>query len=553
MKLYPQYEIHSIIAETESSIVYKGYYPFQNNPVILKIFKPYHMFDDAYKRVFSKQAKSLLKVNEPDIVRVKDYHKQIEPIFLVAEYVEGKTLKELLKTKSLPKSVNELIPLFLKMIDALANLHKYGICHSDLKPSNFIFDQDFNVKLTTYGFAKTKYYDELFNERMKQGDALYLHYNNYKHIPTFSDDIYCLGMIFYEMLTGRLPFDKTDINSWSDYETAFNNEKRPHPIVFNSTIPFGLNAIIMRCIINKDHEPLEFQTAKALKAAILAEYPITILDTFPEKYSVEEAIERSKKNVNNKLILETEWCKVPAGKFLFGEHREERSIDYDYEIMKYPVTNRQFLRFIKELLNSGKIMIIEEYFVFGYYEGDEQYEAGIYRFMDLECAGHTDWATIDWDESDFRIDDKFLDHPVINVSWFGAHAFVKHYGLHLPTVEEWERAARGDSGLEYTWGNQFEENRATFDQEFTTPVDYYNGKNGTKDTPSPYGAYDMLGNVYEWTNSFLEKDRLLRILCGCSYYEDYDESELLKTWNYGYEKPYLCMDDFGLRCVRKNV
>ena len=109
-------------------------------------------------------------------------------------------------------------------------------------------------------------------------------------------------------------------------------------------------------------------------------------------------------------------------------------------------------------------------------------------------------------------DSSYASHPVVFVTWFGAWAFAKHYNLRLPTEQEWEKAARGNTGYDYPWGDTIAQGDANYWQsgdpctEGTTPVGYYNGSLygsfQTTNRPSPYGAYDMAGNVWEWTDSF---------------------------------------------------
>ena len=99
-----------------------------------------------------------------------------------------------------------------------------------------------------------------------------------------------------------------------------------------------------------------------------------------------------------------------------------------------------------------------------------------------------------------------------NVSWFGANAFANYYDWHLPDDYEWEKAARGNTGYEYPFGNSIDNSQANYWESGdpwdngTTPVGFYNGQYyegfQTTDSPSPYGAYDMAGNVHEWIYSW---------------------------------------------------
>lgn len=248
-------------------------------------------------------------------------------------------------------------------------------------------------------------------------------------------------------------------------------------------------------------------------------------------------------------IKDFEWCLVPAGDFIYGENAETRTIDYDYEIMKYEVTNAQYVEYLNEALAAGDIKVTS-ITVEGHYPGNEKWEAGTYEYYDLDDGD----KRITYSDGAFKIDSGYVDHPVVEVTWFGAWAFAEHYGYRLPTEEEWEKAARGNTGLEYPWGNTLSGDRANYDgsrdpyEPTTTPVGYYNGTNHeefqTTDSPSPYGCYDMCGNVWEWTKSFFGSNCVMK---GGSWY---DISNYLRSWSHFYNEPGNSFNNLGIRCVR---
>ena len=157
---------------------------------------------------------------------------------------------------------------------------------------------------------------------------------------------------------------------------------------------------------------------------------------------------------------------------------------------------------MEEALSSGDITVNSST-AQGYYTGDEYYSAGDYEYLDLNDND----CRIIWDGSSFSVIEGYGNHPVVEVSWHGANAFAEHYGLRLPDEYEWEKAARGMTGADYPWGDSISGDNANYYNSGdpwdngTTPAGYYNGENGTTDSPSPYGAYDMAGNVWNWTHS----------------------------------------------------
>ena len=176
---------------------------------------------------------------------------------------------------------------------------------------------------------------------------------------------------------------------------------------------------------------------------------------------------RGKNGLNNKNFLlldnpiDIEWVKIPAGEFLFGDNKQRRIIKNDYRIAKYPVTNVQYKKFIDDNPNHN----LPEH----------------------------------WDKTNRVFPSGKGDHPVVNISWFDAQAFCEWAGCRLPTEEEWEKAARGTDGHKYPWGEDWLYGKYCNSQEAriqeTTPVD------GFPEGVSPFGVWDMCGNVWEWTDT----------------------------------------------------
>ncbi len=259
------------------------------------------------------------------------------------------------------------------------------------------------------------------------------------------------------------------------------------------------------------------------------------------------------------------WALIPAGPFLMGPHKEEAVIDYDYEMMVTDVTNAQFARYLNEALASGAVKLTDEGIV-AYYPGDPfdgyDHEREIKAGDWLQYPVNHPDAKIVYENGTFTVKPGFENHPVTMVTWFGAKGYCEYYGWRLPTEKEWEKAARGTDGRAYPWGNEITEANANYYKSRdpfekylgglgeTTPVGFYNGGTylgfQTEDSPSPYGLYDMAGNVWQWTADDYEKTHLRYLRGGSRSDYAYD----LRVWTRNSAGPDYYSPSIGFRCAR---
>lgn len=260
------------------------------------------------------------------------------------------------------------------------------------------------------------------------------------------------------------------------------------------------------------------------------------------------------------------WALIPAGEFLYGPHNHPVRLDYDYEMMITPVTNAQYAAYLNRALAEG-IIKIEGDQVVGYYPGDtfhnykheERIDPGDWLHMPINQPG----AHIRYADGSFQSLPGYENHPVIFVTWFGARAYCEFHDARLPTEQEWEKAARGADGRAYPWGNHLARNQANyyssrdvFEKVFgkagdTTPVGYYNGKiyenYQTSDSASPYGLYDMAGNVWQWTADIYEGIHYRYLRGGSRMDYGYD----LRSFSRNNVRPDYAGAAIGFRCVRE--
>jgi formylglycine-generating enzyme required for sulfatase activity len=264
----------------------------------------------------------------------------------------------------------------------------------------------------------------------------------------------------------------------------------------------------------------------------------------------------------------SKWAAIPAGEFLHGQFDDVATIDYAYEVMVYDVTTRQYAEFLNTALAEGKIKVAEGGDkIVGFYPGDEfhgvkheeKIDPGDWSFIPLNDPSQR----IKFDGRTFTVQAGYETHPMTMVTWFGAWGYCQYYDWQLPTEMEWEKAARGaNDARPFPWGDEITRENANFYSSRdpfeemrsfgsrTTPVGFYNGQKygdyQTIDSQSPYGLYDMAGNVWQWTGNVYEGMHYRFLRGGSKDVYDMD----LRIWVRNNATPTHYSPGVGFRCAR---
>jgi len=240
-----RYEILEKIGEGGMAEVYKARCHKLNRYDAVKILKRESANDPLVVEKFKREATAVANLSDSNIVNIFDVGTQDGINYIVMEYVKGKTLKQLIN-ENVRLSYERAIDIAIQITKALDCAHRNNIIHRDIKPQNILITEEGIVKVTDFGIAKASSNVTITNSNKVIGSAHYFSpeqaRGNYVDTRT---DIYSLGVVIYEMVTGKVPFDAE-----SPVTIALKHlQDTPiPPIELNSSIPSGLNTLIMRCM-----------------------------------------------------------------------------------------------------------------------------------------------------------------------------------------------------------------------------------------------------------------------------------------------------------------
>lgn len=254
-----RYELLEKVGEGGMSIVYKAKDKKLNRFVAVKILKKEFVNNPDIVDKFKKEATAIANLNDPYIVNVLDVGSQEEYNYIVMEYVKGKTLKDLIREKG-RLSYDAALTTAMQVAKALDCAHKNNIIHRDIKPQNILVTEEGAIKVTDFGIAKSTNSSTITNTSNVIGSAHYFSpeqaKGNYIDCRT---DLYSLGVVIYEMVTGRVPFDAD-----SPVSVALKHiqEEVVPPKNINSTVPESLNKLILKAM--EKEQVKRYQSAKEI-------------------------------------------------------------------------------------------------------------------------------------------------------------------------------------------------------------------------------------------------------------------------------------------------
>ena len=205
-KINDRYEVIKNIGEGGMANVYLAYDTILDRRVAVKVLRGDLSNDEKFVRRFQREALSASSLSHPNIVEMYDVGEDNGLYYIVMEYIEGKTLKQLIKKRG-SLTLSEAIDIMLQLTDGISHAHDSYIIHRDLKPQNIMIREDGSIKITDFGIAMALNSTQLTQTNSVMGSVHYLPPEQASGKgSTIRSDIYSMGILFYELLTGTLPF-----------------------------------------------------------------------------------------------------------------------------------------------------------------------------------------------------------------------------------------------------------------------------------------------------------------------------------------------------------
>lgn len=323
-KINDRYQIIKTIGEGGMANVYLAYDTILDRNVAVKVLRGDLATDEKFVRRFQREALSASSLSHPNIVEVYDVGEDNGSYYIVMEYIEGKHLKQLLKKRG-SLTLTEVVDIMLQVTDGMSAAHDSYIIHRDIKPQNIMILENGLIKITDFGIAMALNSTQLTQTNSVMGSVHYLPPEQASGKgATIQSDVYSMGILMYELLTGELPFRGDNA-----VEIALKHIKEPFPSVREkvANIPQSIENIIMKSTAKnvknryadakEMHDDLKtaLSDSRASEPRYVFEYPEDEAETSKKKREMERELSKSsetkkeesvkKENIKPKKVKET--------------------------------------------------------------------------------------------------------------------------------------------------------------------------------------------------------------------------------------------------------
>ena len=557
-----RYRIDAVIGKGGMGTVYRATRLLIGDEVAIKVLHIGNEDPQAAER-FRREAQAAARLKHPNAVSIYDFGVSKDGLqYLVMDLVEGKSLRTIAKEQG-PLSLSLVAEIASQVCAALDEAHRNHIVHRDIKPDNIVLNSTpagVRVKVLDFGIAKLR--DDSATTLTQTGNVMGTpHYMSPEQCLgedlDSRADIYSFGIVVYEMLCGRVPFN-------SPISTAVVvqhvNQAPPSLRSFNAGIPAAVEAVVFRALEKSREMRPETagRFARELKEVVSRLAAPTVVDDGASHRPLsspdlnEETVEKQNNLPAGAMMPETVYLQMPASgavKTTSGTPTAltanvKRPWTHRYRLPVAAVTAVVVLGALSYLLwfqrdkpvkapspspspaettsisgppsgggtipnpkAESMVQVVGGQFQMGSTEGDAESQPAhmvvVKNFYldvyEVTCREYKAFV----DETNRKPPPTWKNgnyppgtdrYPVTGVSWEDADAYARWAGKRLPTEEEWEFAARGKEGLRYPWGNSWRSECANADNVQRGVTNV-----GSYKCPSPFGVQDLIGNAWEWT------------------------------------------------------
>lgn len=259
-----RYELIQKIGSGGMAVVYQAYDTSLDRQVAVKLLREEYIDNPDFIRQFQREAKAVAKLSHQNIVNIYDFGTSDDLMYLVMEYVDGCTLKELI-AKNGPLPIQQVLDYSIQICYGMAQAHSHNIVHKDIKPHNIMIDRNHIAKITDFGIAQAINHLTVTHNSGVLGSAHYFSPEQARgEQVSFESDIYSLGIVLYEMLTGKVPF--TGENPVS-VALKHMQERPPSLRVARRDIPLELELVVLQAL--EKNPANRFQSMEEMAEALL--------------------------------------------------------------------------------------------------------------------------------------------------------------------------------------------------------------------------------------------------------------------------------------------
>ncbi|MGZ4162827.1 MAG: Stk1 family PASTA domain-containing Ser/Thr kinase [Tumebacillaceae bacterium] len=293
------------------AVVYRALDTLLNRNVSIKVLRAQFSTDEDFVRRFRREAQAAASLSHPNVVNIYDVGVEGEDYYIVMEYIDGMTLKEVIQDRA-PLPVGESIDVAKQICAALGHAHENNIVHRDIKPHNILIGKDGRVKVTDFGIARAITSNTITQDGSVLGSVHYFSPEQARGgITDVKSDIYSLGVVLYEMVTGELPFSgETPIS----VALKHLQEHFVEPRQINPSLPQSVENIVLKALA-KD-PTVRYQTAREMfrdleKALLYPNVPKFTVPLFDEQQTIQMPAVGLRNSATNPPVSRTGETKEP--------------------------------------------------------------------------------------------------------------------------------------------------------------------------------------------------------------------------------------------------